>query len=263
MSKNPFESPCSARTVAHVVKNLERRWGLSIVSFLPRSAHERCAEVQEEIAKSCGGEGEAGVRVGRQYIEFQDAEQLHCTHLTLRRSDPGGPVAVGDFIKEGRSLAEVLEAIHDVTRQLDPIDVELQSLRVRSDGPAIIALGQCVGNAAVRARSVLIDELHNRLGKLCSLSTQSWDKDSSMYHIVHCALGFLKRPLPGTFEEFKERVEGKKLSIPCRFREITMVHHRHRTLLFPQEGCITFPLGKELDATVREFEEALNLAGVE
>ena len=202
------------------------------------------------------------MRAGREYVEFQDSTQLHCTHLTLRRSDPRGPAAATDLLKPGRSLDEVRAFISRVTRKLEPIEVELQRVRVRGDGLAIIAFGQCVDERSSRSRRILIGQLREGLSELCNLSLRGWDTDSSKYHLVHCALGFLKRPVSQNFESFAVDTVALKVKISFTFREISLVHHRHRTLLFPQEGCVNFPLGKEMSGCASEFEKSLNLAHI-
>ena len=256
---DPFDPASVDSTMADLVKNLERRWGLTIVSLLPESAHAECIAVQHEIARLCGLEGTLGFRAGREYVEFQEANQLHCTHLTLRRSDPQGPVAVTTLLKEGHELSELVDAVRDVTSRVSPIEVRLRELRVRSDGLGIVAVGECADEASATARRTLLSDLLGRLRQLCNLSPRSWDEDVSRYHLVHCALGFLKRGLPAGFAEFRHRLENQDLEISCEFSDISIVHHRHRTLLSPHHGCVTFPMGEPTQTGADELARALNL----
>jgi hypothetical protein len=47
--------------------------------------------------------------------------------------------------------------------------------------------------------------------------------------------------------------------ISVNFSEVTLVHHKYRTLALPHEGCVVFPLGKPLEMTEKEFCQMLNL----
>ena len=259
MPRDPFESCLPVSTSAELVKNLERRWGLSIVTFLPGSIYEKYAATRREIPGLWGAEEASADREGRAYIEFPDPEQLHCTHLTLRRSDPEGPIESGAFIKHRHSLRDVFEAIAGVARRSKPFEVTFDRLRIGHNGLGIIALGQCADATSVEVRTRLIRELIERLEELCHLSTREWDEDASRYRAVHSAWGVLKRPPPNGYESFTKWLEGMRIDVRCTFEEISLVHHRHRSLLFPQQGCVTFPLGGEPAVAAEDFPEALNL----
>ena len=241
---------------AQLVKNLERRWGLSLVSFLPRAAAVECVGIQKEISAWCSHLQEDNLREGRGFVEFQDCTQLHCTHLTMRRSDPRGPVLLGDLLKDDRGLAEVFDAIRGVTPRVEPIEVEFDRMVVRKDGLGIIALGRCLGNQSKTSRAVLIGQLVKTLEDICNLELRSWDKKN--YASVHCALGFVKRPLECSRSLWNLKL-AREVGIQCVFPDVTLVHHKHRTLLFPQEGLFTFPLGSDVQATRDQFVEALHL----
>jgi hypothetical protein len=52
-------------------------------------------------------------------------------------------------------------------------------------------------------------------------------------------------------------IEFDPILLTCN--EVTLVHHRYRSLAFPQQGSLTFPLGVELNLVPVEFSKAIAL----
>jgi len=257
---DPFASYVSEATLCAIVKNMERRWGLALVSFFTPEAQERVVLLQHEISKLWGECGKDSIRRGRLYIEFYQPQQFHCTHLTLARSDPSGPIRAETFLKENRRLFDLFGIIHGITSQIQPIRVVFDRLTMAYDGLGIVLLGECADEDSIRYRQTLLANLNQILPEFFSLSRRSWDTDSSKYRKLHSSLGVLKRPPPQghvTFADDIKRIDFDPLSFA--FEDVTLVHHTYRTLAFPQEGSITFPLGKTVDMTEGEFMSAIGI----
>ncbi len=257
---DPFASYVSEATLSAIVKNMERRWGLTLVSFFPPEVQEYVVQLQHKVSKLFGGHGKDSIRRGRLYIEFYQPQQFHCTHLTLTRSDPSGPVKAETFLKEKNCLFELFRIIHSITSQTQPIKVVFDRLTMAHDGLGIILLGECADEDSIGCRQTLLENLNQNLPKFFSLSRRSWDIDPSKYHKLHSSLGYLKRSPPQgyiTFADDIKRIGFDPLSFA--FKDVTLVHHSYRTLAFPQEGSITFPLGKTVDMTEDEFISTIGI----
>ena len=258
---DPFAPDASGATLSAIVKNLERRWGVTLVSFLPETQEQvHAVQLQREISKLWNGQAEDSMRQGRLYIEFYEPHHFHCTHFTLTRSDPSGPVKADSFTKEDHRQFELFEIIHGATSQTQPIEVAFDRLSIAHDRLGIVLFGECVGEDAARYRRTLLENLNSALPASFNLSPRPWDKDHSEFHKLHCSLGYLKRPVPQGYSAFVDeikRIEFAPLSFTLE--DVALVHHRYRTLAPPQEGGITFPLGKEVDLTEDEFVRKLNL----
>ena len=48
-----------------IVKNLERRWGLSLVSFAPEEAHDSLVDLQRRMGELGSGRATGDLRCGR------------------------------------------------------------------------------------------------------------------------------------------------------------------------------------------------------
>src|SRR5690349_8282047 len=100
--------PHSEFSALAAVKDLERRWGLTLVSFVPSGSAAPLLRVQRLVQKML--DDHLVVRPDEPLVEFYDVEQLHSTHLTLTRSSARGPVRLADFVKPGtdpRQLCDV------------------------------------------------------------------------------------------------------------------------------------------------------------
>lgn len=107
----------------------------------------------------------------------------------------------------------------------------------------------------------MLEQLKHSLPEMMNISSRSWDQDSSRFHEVHCAIGYIKRDLPIDTEIFQQEVRSIKFEpIVFLLDTITLVHHRFRSLMFPQEGIVHFTLGNEKVMQPAEFIRALNLA---
>ena len=185
-NENPFASFFSEVTLSAIVKNMEKRWGLTLISVLPPDAQARVEQLQQEISKIWGSYGEDSIRRGRLYVEFYQPQQFHCTHLTLIRSDPSGPIRANTFVKKSHNLFELFEIIHRITSQIpQPIKIELDHMKVSRDGHIMI-LGKCKDECSARYRMALLESLNQALPESFILSRRSWDTDTSKYHKLHC-----------------------------------------------------------------------------
>lgn len=255
------ESLAQATQLAAVaIKNLERRWGVTLVSFLSPELHPPIRQLQADIAAAVDDADDSPVRSARHYIEFAALEQLHCTHLTLVRSDPAGPVRNTDFVRPGHGLFELFEVIQRVTSQVPPIDVELSKPSVDIRDACVSLVGSCADEAADRSRRKLMRELVRALPDRFSTSMREWDTDPTRFHRLHCTLGCLKRMTPGGFPAFARRICNLPFNaINFTLSNVSLIHHRYRTLAFPQEGMVTFRLGESQPMDETEFAHRLNL----
>ncbi len=240
---DPFSN---ADTLLTIVKDMERRWGLTLVSFLPASAQERVALLQKRISRLAYRD----VRPGNPSIEFYQHSHLHCTHVTLKRSSAWGPVMERSFVREGHNLLELFKIIHRITSQIPFISVEFDTLQMSPDGLGIVLVGRCSDDESTEFRGLLLDGLNNALSEGFILDRRPWDTDPSKYHMLHCRIAFLKRPLEN-YEKFTEHVLAEKLHIRFVMKEIHLIHHQYRSLLPPHQGEFTFPLGSDIEAGIK------------
>ena len=200
------------------------------------------------------------LRQGRFYIEFYEPQHLHCTHLTLTRSDPSGPIRAKGFVKENHTLFELFRIIQGVTSTIGPFKAQLDRLTMKYGEFGIVLLGECVGEDSKSYRRTLIELLNEPLSKAFHVSFRSWDADPSKFTQLHSALGYVKRPAPNGYDALIEQIKHIEFE-PVLFtlESITLVHHRYRSLALPQQGSVTFPLGKTITMTEDEFIQNLNL----
>ncbi len=82
---DPFLTYISSETTNWIMRFLERRWGLALVSFLPLDAQQWLVQLQHEISRLIVGEQDNEFNDSRTYIEYHNPEQFHCTHFVLAR----------------------------------------------------------------------------------------------------------------------------------------------------------------------------------
>ncbi len=254
----PRNDPFSKKkTLQAIVKNMEKRWGLTLVSFLPPGAQKCVASLQREISNLAYG----AASPCDPFIEFYGLSHLHSTHLTLRRSDGWGPVKEQDFVKAGHRLSELFEIIQGISSQVTVIRLKLDRLRMSPDGLGFILVGKTSDDKSAETRAFLLATLNRDLPRAFNLSRRHWDTDASKYPKVHCRIGFLKRPVEN-YEGLAQSVEGISFS-PIRFtiKEIAIIHHRDRSLRPPHAGDYSFPLGPDAQERISkgDFVRKLNL----
>jgi hypothetical protein len=257
LNSDPF---ADQKALLAIVKNLERRWGLSIVSFLPADAQEEITRTQVEISKVVDASIDTAER-SEPYVEFYNRRQLHSTHLTLTRSSPYGPVRANCFVRPGHHLIELFEAIQSITAHIKPIEVELDSLEMTYDGLGFLLLGRCASEESGQNRESLLRTLNQALAHAFLLSRRPWDTDAGKYRDLGCRIGFLKRPPPQGYSAFVAHIDAIRIKpIAFKLESITLVHHRYRTLAFPQEGSFEFQLGQGVKRDDERFAHELNLS---
>ncbi len=239
-----------------IVKNLELRWGLSLVSFAPEEAHDSLVDLQRRLGELGSGRSTGDLRCGRPWISLHGRDHFHCTHMTLRRSDPAGPIQEADFVREGHRLSDLLDQIHQVTRAHEPIEVQFDRARIGSDGLGLVLFGRTRGQASLDSRHAVMKRIGD-LGTLIDIQGRSYDRDDPGK--VHLALGFLKRmPQVGALR-FTEVVEALDVRLRFTLRTLSLVHHRQRSLKPPQQGEVRFLFGDSTTPDLRSMAEALGL----
>lgn len=244
-----------------IVKDLEKRWGLTLVSFLPSEAQERIVLLQTELSKLVYKRDEHNKRGGEPVVDFYKSSQLHCTHLTLTRSNAWGPVQMSEFVKPGYSLFDLFKKVRHIASQITYINVKIDSIRMSSDGLGIILLGKCSDNESVRNRRLLLEYLNDNLSKTFNLSRRKWDTDPSQYNKIHCRIGFVKRKID-RYDSFINDIATMALaSIEFTFKDIAIIHHQYRSLYPPHQGIFSLQLGMDRSKgiTEEEFISQINL----
>ncbi|MCW6006008.1 hypothetical protein K1W54_15680 [Micromonospora sp. CPCC 205371] len=216
-----------------VVKDLERRWGLTLVSFLTSGSADPLLRVQRLVRQLVE-------RAQEPVVEFYDTAQMHCTHLTLTRSNAWGPVRLADFVTPGVDPQQLCDILARETAELGTIAVTLDRLTLSDNGFQLV--GRCADDESVARRSRLLERLNAQLPRSFNLSRRAWDTDPARYAFVHMRLGFMKRPWP----DHEALVAGTARlpidPITLSFGDVTLVHHRYRSLRAPHAGAIRFPL---------------------
>src|SRR4051812_40981482 len=129
MAYVPPHSDFSAPTA---VKDLERRWGLTLVSFVPGRSAAPLLRVQQLVRKMLDRPPVVGP--DEPLVEFYDVEQLHCTQLTLTRSSARGPVRLAEFVKPGVDPQRLCDILARATGGLGAITVRLDRLVLSDNG---------------------------------------------------------------------------------------------------------------------------------
>jgi hypothetical protein len=240
------------------VNELERRWGLTLVSFVPDGSaaplvrHQRHA--QELLDR------QLGLRPAEPVVEFYGVDQLHCTHLTLTRSSAWGPVRRADLARPGVDPQRLCDILARETAGLGAITVRLDRLALSDNG--FVLFGACADEASASRRRTLLERLNAQLPRSFNLSRRAWDTDPARHGLVHLRLGFVKRPISG-HEQLVGAVARSPIDpITLTFSDVTVVHHRYRTLRAPHAGSLQFPLADtpSNDRAVPSVEQ-LNLSG--
>jgi hypothetical protein len=240
---------------------MEMRWGLTLVSFLPVSATEKIVKLQQEISNRWNKCSKSRNLPYNFYFEFYQSAQFHCTHFTLKRSTPCGPITISEFVKKNNTLFDLFNTISKSVSQIREIEVTLDTLILSPrDGVGLILLGQCANQDSVNQRTALLEDLNSSLPQYFNLSPRKWDTTRSHFHKIHTCIGFQKRQIPMEYMLFLEEMDTI-LFEPITFvlKEITLVHHKYRTLSLPQEGSFTFPFGKKISIKEDEFIRKLNM----
>lgn len=262
MGKKPdlFRKDTERSALEAVVKNLEPRWGLTLVSFLPPAAHRRLLVLQGELARRWQPIPETERRKSDPAFSFYGPEHFHITHLTLRRSNAWGPVTLAEFVRPERGLYELFERVAEATGAIQPLTVVLDRLVLGRDGLSLVLLGYCAGEQSKGWRVALLGELNRSLREPFFVESRSWDDEPEQYHRVHCALGILKRP-PGPYAAFRDYLARLTFEpVVGTLDTVSLVHHRFRSLAPPQEGQVDFRLGEAASMGEGEFASRLNLA---
>jgi hypothetical protein len=230
--------PHSEFSALGAVKDLERRWGLTLVSFVPSGSTAPLLRLQRRVQKML--DRHLVVRPDEPMVEFYDLEQLHCTQLTLTRSSAWGPVPLADFVKPGIDPQELSDILARETEGLGNIAVRLDRLVLSDDG--FLLLGSCADEDSMRRRFRLLERLNAQLPRYFNLSRRAWDTDPAQYGRVHMRLGFAKRPC-SDYESLAAEVARSSIDpITVSFADVVLVHHRYRSLLAPHAGSLRFPL---------------------
>lgn len=259
MSKAAGECPFSEKHGCLFVKDLEKRWGLTLVSFLPRAVQKRIQSLQGAISTfpylSCPP--------AEPEVQFYAPEHLHCTHLTLMRSNAWRPVRDREFVRSSHQLSELFDVIHHNSSKMKPLSATLDNLVMSKDGVSIVLTGACSDAESRKDRTTLLRNLNNELESRFHLSTRPWDRDESKFHTLHCRIGFLKRQLEvyPAFLGALQELAGQLDPISFSFEVVVLVHHRRRSLEPPHEGEFEFPLGRDIRAegSAAMFASRVNL----
>jgi len=234
MSRVPPHSEFSALAA---VKDLERRWGLTLVSFAPSGSAVQLLGLQQLVQKVLDRHL---VGPDEPLVEFYDIEQLHCTHLTLTRSSAWGPVRLADFVKPGIDPQQLCNILARETDGLGAITVRLDRLELSDNGFQLV--GNCADEDSVGRRFRLLKRLNTQLPHYFNLGRRAWDTDPARHQFVHMRLGFMKRPC-NDYESIVADVARSVIDpITLTFADLTVVHHRYRSLRAPHAGSLRFPL---------------------
>ena len=248
--------PHSEFSTLAAVKDLERRWGLTLVSFVPVGSAAPLLRVQRHVQKML--DSHLAVRPDEPLVEFYDVEQLHCTHLTLTRSSAWGPVRLADFVRPGIDPQELCNILGRETEGLGTVTVRLDRLVLSDNGFQLV--GSCADEDSVRRRSRLLERLNAQLPRYFNLSRRAWDTDPAQHGFVHMRVGFVKRPCSDYESLVAEVARSSVDPITFSFADVTLVHHRYRSLLGPHAGSLRFPLdGRAPDDRVVPSFGRLNL----
>jgi hypothetical protein len=225
-----------------IVRDLEPRWGLTLVSFLPGKPAEAVRGIQQRLEELGSALYPSSDEDGP-LMQLYATAQLHCTHLTLTRSDPWGPIRLQDFVKPQSDPLFLFTIVARIAAAVGPINVRLDSLEMSDDRVGLRLNGQCSSIESLARRAALLRTANTELERHFNLSRRPWDTDPTEHGNVHVRIGFLKRR-PSSYADFRRAALALKFEpIEAELRDISIVHHRFRSLLFPQQGLVTRPLG--------------------
>jgi len=258
---DPFDANGIEETLSDVVKNLECRWGLTLASFLPLPAKDMIEKLQLRVSDVCTHQNDSKLCAGRKFINFYAFKNCHCTHLTFTRSDATGPVKKKSIEKHSRGLSKLFQLLNQLTTDMSPIEIKLGRIRLSRDKLGIVLTGNCQGDESLHTRKALLTALNAALPNYLNIRMRTWDSDTSQFGKLHCAIGYIKRPPPHGFDSFRRQVNQILFDpIQLTLSDIAVIHHRYRSLAFPQEGMVSFQFGQlPLTITERDFIDSLNL----
>jgi len=252
--RDSLEDYFSSHTVDWTLQFLERRWGLTLVSFLALKAQEPLFRLQQDIAKTVVGKEDNQLLTSREYVEFHDIEHIHGTHFVLTESQPNGPVRVSDTIR-GDPLQMLLQ-IEKAAADVGPIEVEATRLEIFN--VFILLCGECVD--VNKNRQKLLTELNRTLMGTFGVKPRPFENDPGKFGEMHFTLGVIKRSPPKGYSDLKERLNEIPIE-KTRFTldRMSLVHHRHNSLKPPHEGIINFTLGSSSAATLDQMYSQLHM----
>lgn len=243
-------TPHGGFSASAAARDLERRWGLTLVSFVPGGSAAPLVRLQQHIQKVVNGHLVLGA--DEPLVEFYSVEQLHCTHLTLTRSSAWGPVGLAEFVKPGIDPQQLCDIVARETQGVGAIMVRLDRLDFSDNGFQLV--GGCADEDSVRRRRRLLERLNTQLPVCFNLSRRAWDTDPARHEFVHMRLGFMKRPCHDDDSLAADVARLVIDPITLGFAEVTLVHHRYRSLRAPHAGSLRFPLdGRAVERAVPSF----------
>ncbi|MBR8843421.1 MULTISPECIES: hypothetical protein [unclassified Pseudoalteromonas] len=235
-------SHCESDSVENIIQNLEKRWGLSIASFLQR---EDISKVQSEVNRFfeyLGGLSKSISSDRMKYFEFLSPEQLHVTHITLCRSSPTGPIQKEKLLTPGHSIKEIAQKVSDASTNIDGIKVCMDRLGVSEDGTDLFVEGRLISTTSTY-HDKFIQPVSNSFDSISRLRSRK-PKIEENHILLHCTVAFLKRKLPFSYEKYLKSINS--YSFDCfeiNLNNICLVHHRYRSFMKPHEGIARFYLG--------------------
>ena len=236
-----------------VTKNLEVRWGLSVVSFAPDSMTAPIVDLQRRLLAPTSSTR----RDIRPWVSLHGPSHFHCTHATLRRSNPEGPVRLIDLAPGRSRLCDLLAAISEAARECEKIDVCFDRVCVGSDGLGLVLLGRTANNSSTIGRRAIMKSIADQRG-VFSIEGRGYDREDPSN--VHMAVGFIKQQPPGGLEKLASSLDEQSLDLRVTFDNCTIVHHRRRSLEPPQEGSLCFEFGDRSPRKLEPLITALRLA---
>lgn len=251
----------STNVFSTIIKNLENRWGLTLVSFLAPKAQKEIEAIQSKLFDCCNVVCPVPRdERGGHSLKLYDLSNLHCTHLTLKRSNPCSPIKKKDFLKPGAELFELYDILNEVISELSSFEGVLDNFKIMQNGIELILFGQCSKNVDIENRCVLLSKLMEHLPIHFNLDPRKYEQDSSQFHKLHCSIGYVKRPQLINSKKFTKIVESLKFPpIAIKMEEIHLVHYRYRSLSYPQEGIVTFEIGRKSLLNKDEFAKKINI----
>jgi hypothetical protein len=228
----------SGFSASAAAKDLERRWGLTLVSFAPSGSAAPLPRIQRLVQKLI--DRQVAAEPDEPLVEFYDVAQMHCTHLTLTRSDAWGPVRAADFVKPGNDPRQLCDILANETWGLGTITVRLDRLDLSDNGFQL--RGRCADGDSAERRVRLLERLNARLPRHFNLGRRAWDTDPARHEFVHLRLGFMKRPSHDYESLVAEAASLSFEPVTLSFADVTLVHHRYRSLRAPHAGSVRFPL---------------------
>lgn len=243
-----------------IVKNLEPRWGLTTATFLPIAAQEQIKKLQIKLFNEFDNCDTPPKHNGSEYFYFYEKENLHCTHFTLTRSDPCSPVQKTNLLKNGSEIGDLHRTLSKITETVQPFDGTLNKFILNKTGNELILLGKCLNPQNNQNRIELLNKLNNELPNHIKLSPRKHDLDESRFLDLHCCIGYIKRPNKIDIRAVNNFIENLEInSITFNMDDIDLVHHKYRSLRFPQQGIVHYKFGKKTEMSIDEFSQNIDL----